>query len=353
VGADAGGDRVTARSTRDRFVLAGLLLGVVALLFVQSLSAGRIGVGHARGGVPAAAGSPPPVTLGATTGALARNSYRAWRTSDLREVDDFERRAGQHAGIVMWFADWAHSRFDPRQAAAVAGRGAIPEISWEPWDSSIGPRKRQPRYTLASIIGGRHDAYVRRWARAIKRYSGPVRLRFAHEMNGRWYPWAERANGNRAGQYVKAWRHVHRIFRAAGATNVTWIWCPVAGSVNAGQYPGASYVDVVGLAGLNGGSAVFTRRWRTFRQSYRPPLDALARLAPGKPMAISEVASTEYGGDKAAWIRGMFAEVRRRPAIRSLTWFNVRKETDWRISSSKRAQRAFATGARSLSRAAR
>lgn len=334
-------------------MLAGLLLSVVGLLGVQSLSAGRIGVGHAQGGVPATAGPPPFVALGVTTGALARNAYRPWRRSELREVDDFERRARHHAGVVMWFADWAHSRFDPRQAEAVARRGAIPAISWEPWDSSIGPRKRQRRYTLASIIEGRHDKYVRRWATAIKRYGGPVRLRFAHEMNGRWYPWAERANGNRPGEYVRAWRHVHAIFRAAGATNVTWIWCPVAGSINPRQYPGASFVDVVGIGGLNGGSAVFSRRWRSFRQSFAEPLDALARLAPGKPMEVSEVASTERGGDKAAWIRGMFAEVRRRPAIRSLVWFNVRKETDWRISSSKRAQRAFAAGARSLSRAAR
>ena len=45
-------------------------------------------------------------------------------------------------------------------------------------------------------------------------------------MNGSWFPWSEGVNGNRAGEYVAAWRHVHDIFTAVGATNVTWVWCP-------------------------------------------------------------------------------------------------------------------------------
>ena len=45
-------------------------------------------------------------------------------------------------------------------------------------------------------------------------------------MNGNWFPWSEGVNGNQAGEYVTAWRHVHDIFTAVGATNVTWVWCP-------------------------------------------------------------------------------------------------------------------------------
>jgi hypothetical protein len=46
----------------------------------------------------------------------------------------------------------------------------------------------------------------------------------------------------------------------------------------------------------------------------------------------------------------MFAEIQRRPYVRSIVWFNVRKEADWRIESSRAAERAFAAG---LSRVAR
>jgi hypothetical protein len=325
-------------------VLVAMILGLLALQFLDPWE---------NGGTPAApepwpVTAPGTVAIGVTTVSLARNSAAAWRPADLREVDAFERQARLHADIVMWFTDWERGRFDAAQARAVVNRGSVPEISWEPWDSRIALRRAQPEYALARILEGRHDAYIRRFAEAVGRYGGPLRLRFAQEMNGRWYPWSESQNGNRQGQFVRAWRHVHAIFGAAGATNVDWIWSPVAGAIRAREYPGSDYVDVVGLSGFNGGPVLFTRRWRPFRVAFGPPLDALHELAPDKPVALTEIASTEEGGDKAAWIRNMFAEVGERPYIRALTWFNLRKETDWRIESSPAAKAAFAEGASSL-----
>ncbi len=291
---------------------------------------------------------PSAVAIGVTTVSLARNSFRAWEPADLVEVNAFEQHARLHADIVMWFTDWERGTFDAGQARAVARRGSVPEISWEPWDSRVGLGHPQREYTLESIIDGRHDVYVRRFAEAVRRYGGPVRLRFAQEMNGTWYPWSESQNGNSRGQFAKAWRHVHAIFAAAGATNVTWIWSPVVGTIPTSEYPGSSEVDAVGLSGFNGGTVLYGRRWRSFTSLFDPSLDAIHTLAPGKPVELTEVGSTEQGGDKAKWIRSMFAQIRRRKYIRSIIWFNVRKETDWRIESSPEAQAAFAEGAASV-----
>jgi beta-mannanase len=298
---------------------------------------------------------PPPsgalqrVDLGVSTLALARDSARPWQPSDLQQVSAFEQDARHHADIVMWFADWAHvANFDPRQAAAVAARGSVPDIAWEPWDSSRPLGTAQPAFRLSGIIRGAHDAYIERWAREIAAYKRPVMLRFAQEMNGRWYPWSEAANGNRPGQFVRAWRHVHAIFVAAGASNVRWVWSPVAGDVRAEQYPGPGVVDIVGLSGFVAGKSVFGGRWRSFAGTFGPSLNAVHALAPGKPISLAEIAVAQVGGNKAAWIAGMFQEVQRHPDIRSIVWFNVRKEADWRIESSRSAEHAFAAG---LSRA--
>jgi mannan endo-1,4-beta-mannosidase len=346
-------------------LLSGLLIVAVAALLVAQV-AGRwpggpassvppvpraAGAASSVPPVPRAAGAAPRLQLGVTTLALARNAYRPWREADLQQVNSFEQRARRHADIVMWFADWAHSGdFDAAQAAAIAARGSVPEISWEPWDASSGSRASQPRYRLSRIIAGDYDAYIRRWADSVASYGRPVRLRFAHEMNGRWYPWAEKANGNHAGEYARTWRRVHAIFNAAGARNVTWIWSPVAGAVPRGLYPGSRHVDVLGVAGFNGGTALFRGTWRSFAVAFGRTLDTVHALDPRKPVELSEVSSTETGGSKAAWIRGMFEEIRRRPWIRALVWFNLRKEADWRIESSPAAQRAFADG---ISRASR
>lgn len=342
---------MTARPRRGALLSVVLLAAVVALVALQVTWAGA-GKGaaapapRAQRALPSAerpAAAPRSrIALGVTTLAFARNAAVSWRPADLREVDAFERRARRRTDLVMWFADWAHVRdFDARQAAAVAARGGTPEISWEPWDSASA-RADQPRYRLRRIIAGDFDAYIARWARQVAAYGAPVRLRFAQEMNGRWFPWAERANGNRRGEFVRAWRHVHAIFARAGARNVRWVWCPVAGSIQPSQYPGRTQVDVLGLAGFNGGTAIFRRQWRSFRVAFGPSLDFLHGLGRRKPIELSEVGSTEQGGSKAAWIHGMFRELRRRPEVRSVVWFNVRKEADWRIESSRSAQRAFA-----------
>jgi hypothetical protein len=301
-----------------------------------------------------AAGDPPRLQLGVTTSALARDSAQPWRPVDLGQVDAFEQDAHRHADIVMWFADWRHvANFDAGQAAAVAERGSVPEISWEPWDSTKALGVPQPGYRLGTIISGAHDAYIKRWAREIAAYKRPVMLRFAQEMNGRWYPWAESANGNRAGQFVAAWRHVHAIFARAGASNVRWVWSPVAGGLKREQYPGASEVDVVGLSGFIANESVFGGPWRSFATAFGPSLDAAHALAPGKPISLAEIAVAQVGGDKAAWISRMFGEIERRPYIRSLVWFNLRKEADWRIESSLGAERAFAAGLSRVERSAR
>lgn len=289
------------------------------------------------------AGAQPRLQLGVTTPALATNSYRRWRKQDLEEVNAFEQAVRRHTDIVMWFSDWEHvADFDREQAEAVAARGSVPEISWEPWDADRGAN--QPRYRLASIIAGAHDDHIRRWARQIAAYGKPVRLRFAHEMNGRWYPWAERANGNVRGEYVRAWRHVHGIFATERAHNVTWVWSPVAGRVNRTLYPGSRQVDALAVSGFIAGRGIFRGRWRSFSAAFGKTLDELHRLDPGKPVMLSEIGVAGAPQQKAEWIRGMFDDIRRRPYVRSLVWFDVRKEADWRISSSQPARAAFRSG---------
>jgi len=292
----------------------------------------------------------PSLAIGVTTGALADNSTTPWTTGDLSQVNAFEHVARTHAKIVMWFADWKHAHVELAQLRAIARRGSIPEISWEPWDYTVGLRRPQPEFTLASIIEGRHDAYVRAWARALRVYGGPVLLRFAQEMNGDWYPWSEEANGNHPGQFVAAWRHVHDIFTAEGATNVKWIWSPVSRfgvRLTTADYPGNAYVDIVGLSGFNGGSALPWTGWRSFGSLFNSSLAILHQLAPGKPIQISEVGSAEAGGSKAAWITNMFKDLRADPQVTSLVWFDVNKQTDWPINSSRQAGAAFAAGVRS------
>jgi cellulose synthase (UDP-forming) len=337
-----------------------LAAAACAALLVAGTALQGIGGGPWRPSGPPVASSPTPFhgaaltsgtrQLGVTTASFAENETTAWQPSDLGEVNAFEQMARAHVGIVQWFADW-HDGVDLEQLRAVAARGSTPQITWEPWDRT-GDLAKQPDYTLASIIRGRHDAYIRSWARGMRRYGKPVLLRFGQEMNGSVYPWAEATNGNRPGQYARAWRHMHDIFTAEGATNVRWVWCAKTGRIVAAQYPGDRYVDIVALSGFNGGTVLPWGGWRTFADAFNAPLQALRRLAPHKPVQISEVGTVEAGGSKARWIKQMFDYVETHPSIRSVLWFDLDKQADWRVATSPAAARAFADGVARMQRKA-
>jgi beta-mannanase len=170
-------------------------------------------------------------------------------------------------------------------------------------------------------------------------------------MNGNWFPWSETTNGNGRRQFVAAWRHVHDIFSAVGASNVSWVWCPFvdpAGSMTdlASLYPGDGYVDWTGLDGYNWGTnPAAPRGWRSFDQLFRDTYDEIVEgIAPAKPMMLAEVGSSEHGGSKAEWIRDALARV---PAeyqqVRAFLWFDKFDDNmDWPIETSADATQAFA-----------
>ncbi len=284
---------------------------------------------------------------------LALGAYIANAPGDPTKIDEFAGIIGVTPGIIMWYQDWATSAsrtFDPAKMDAVVARGATPMITWEPWDATAGPN--QPVYSLAAIIVGTHDGFIHDWARAVAAWQKPMYLKFAHEMNGDWYPWAVNANGNTADQYLPMWRHVRDIFMQEGAQNVRWVWSPniaYPGSTPfADVYPGDDAVDWIGLDGYNFGTSQSWSHWTDLVGTFGPSYNSVARIA-SKPMMIGETASSDVGGDKAAWItQGLLNDLPAHfPRLRAVVWFDENKETDWRVNSSSAALAAFRTVATS------
>jgi Glycosyl hydrolase family 26 len=338
---------LTPHGLRRRLVaaapMAALTAAVLVLLGLQLGLFERSPGSYEPWPVPARASA--TVDIGVTTLPLARNAYRTWQPSDLDGINALEHTMQKHISVVMWYADWAHNEPDVEQLEAVAARGSTPEVTWEPWDA-LNPVRDQPRYRLRNIVAGHFDSYIRAWANALAAYGRPVRLRFAQEMNGGWYPWSERSNGNRPHEFVGAWRHIHRIFRTVGATNVEWVWSPASITINASQYPGDAYVDLVSLSAFNGGLQLRYSPWKPFAHVVGRSLARLHTIAPTKPIEISEIGVAGTDGSKAAWIAGLFETLRRYPSITSVIWYDLEKGgTDWRFESTPRAAEAFAAGA--------
>jgi hypothetical protein len=302
---------------------------------------------------PAPARPLQPLYWGATIGSHLTGNQAPW---DMNAVSKFEQGAGKSASAVQFFQPFASCnpgcsfyRFPTTPMDSIRSHGSIPVLSWS--SQSIPSSLNEPDFQLSDVISGRYDAFIREFAEEAHRWGHPFFLRFDWEMNGNWFPWGEGVNGNQPGEFVTAWRHVHDIFAAAGATNATWVWCPfVEGGEPAGRlsslYPGDTYVDWTGLDGYNWGTnPAAPRGWRSFDQLFAPSYGAIAAaVAPAKPMMIAEVGSSEQGGDKAAWIReALGTALPNYPQVRALLWFDKYDDNmDWPIETSASATSAFA-----------
>lgn len=259
------------------------------------------------------------------------------------ELDALANTAGEKPSMLLFYKDFTQSA-PISEINAAAARGAIPIVTWEPWVAN--GNVSQPAYSLDAIASGQYDAYLQSWGNAIKNNGTPVTLRFAHEMNGNWYPWSEGVNGNAAGDYVQAWRHVHDVVAATGATNITWMWAPNApywGSTDlTGLYPGTGYVDQVGLDGYNWGTTQsWGSAWQTPQQIFSSGISSLRTIAPGKDIIITEVGSAEQGGSKAQWNKDLVSYLAAQTDVKGFVWFNLNKEVDWRIESSTTSRDSF------------
>ena len=297
-----------------------------------------------------------PLYWGATIGSHLTGTQAPW---DMTAVTNFEEEAHKGVSLVQFFQPFANCggsscsfySFPTTPLENIRIHGAIPVLSWS--SQSIPSSLQEPDFQLSDVIAGRYDTYIRNFAAASKAWGHPFFLRFNWEMNGNWFPWSEGVNGNRSGEYVSAWRHVHDIFAAAGATNVTWVWCPNVDYNNslaaiASDYPGDDYVDWTGLDGYNWGTnPAKPGGWKSFNQIYRSTYRYIVEtVAPSKPMAIGEVASSEYGGSKSAWIKTMLTDLPAEyPKIRALLWFDKYDSgMDWPIETSSGATSGFSEG---------
>jgi hypothetical protein len=322
---------------------------VAVLLLLAVLAAGASASADGR----AAVSSPPlPRFLwGAWIGTQFTGTRPPW---DWAPVTDFEaRNAGRrHVSVLHWGVGtpWDHDfNYWLGPFNLVQNAGAISLV-----DMITGS------VALRKIANGAYDPALRKWAGEAAAWGNPFLLRFDFEMNGQWFKWGTRprVNRNTPGDFVAAWRHLHRLFVHAGATNVLWVWCPNVDPYHqmtgmGRLYPGNAYVDWTCLDGYN-----FGRPWTSFTKLYASSYDRIRQIAPSKPMLLGEVASTGRYGSKPHWIRGMFhAFGTRFRHIRGFLWWDEYGSHhpghpgDWPVETSKAASAAFSKGiARTLAR---
>jgi Glycosyl hydrolase family 26 len=253
------------------------------------------------------------------------------------EISHVESLLGRKLAVVQHYYSWTNTFPSGLEQWDIAG-GRIPLVSWH-------------GASLSAIISGKYDSLIRARADGLRALGAPVFLRWCWEMNGDWSD-CDGSHNNSPGatdgpaKYVAAWRHIHDMFAAEGASNVIWIWSPNNEDVPSASwnhytnyYPGDAYVDWVGIDGYNWGDTRSWSSWSAFSALFAGVYSAYASR---KPILVAETASAERGGSKAKWISDAHAALESRfPSVAAFLWFDVNKENDWRFNSSTSALQAF------------
>ena len=285
----------------------------IALLVALTLPALR---------APGDAGRAASATAPAPRPALAaRRTFGVF--VDPWHIDDWAREIGAAPQMAAKFEAFSRRKsLDPflREARRQGLRQVM--LSWEPWhtvpvEAGLAVQQLpQVGYRNADIAGGVQDAYIRRVARSLSAFPGTVWIRYAHEMNGYWYPWSHGAVA-----YKRAWKRVVALFRAEGVRNVRFVW-----SVNANLFdrratwwrglrafwPGRRWVDAVGSTMIDFGGR---KRYTVGR--FEPRLRELQRRL-RLPVILTEV-NVDYT-DRVPWLLDLRAMLARSPWIRAVVW---------------------------------
>lgn len=269
-------------------------------------------------------------------------------TNVLNQFADFQSGAPALAGIFIPMAYNGNALSvtqNLQKIQAMVGVGAVPFITWEPWDPT-----RSGKDILPDIVAGKYDSMIVDWANSMKDLDYPVIIRWGHEMQGNWYPWSRSPQ-----VYRQAFQHMVSIFRAQNANQVMWMFAPNHDDGGTGRnyvdyYPGDQYVDLVGISGYNFGTTQpsWHSTWSSFDDIFGPMVDSLTNRY-HLPIVL-DVASAEQGGNKAGWISDMGNQLATNPrfaSVKGIVWFQEDKtrdgETNWRFDSSRESLTAFQT----------
>jgi hypothetical protein len=166
------------------------------------------------------------------------------------QLVSLEGQIHRKVAIDLHYSTWT-TDLASQSVMADLSAGRIPLISW------------QCGAPDAAVAAGADDNMIAAQAKAIAALHHPVMIRWFWEME------YTGSNGGKQGEnaascigtagpsgYVAAWRHIVEVFRANGATNVSWVFCPgqssygpeasargVAASL---YYPGNNFVDWIG-----------------------------------------------------------------------------------------------------------
>lgn len=182
------------------------------------------------------------------------------------------------------------------------------------------------------VLDGQKDDMLRSFARDLKEFAHPVLFRLNNEMNTDWTSYSGVVTLADPDIYREVHSRIFRIFQEEGVDNVIWIFNPQYGNyppANWNQfmnyYPGSDQIQVLGVTAYNTGDYYYEQtmeQWHSFDELYSAAESLYLKDFDHMPWIITEFSCSSHGGNKANWIRNMFADISKYKNIKAAVWFN-------------------------------
>lgn len=237
---------------------------------------------------------PAPPLLGTynANGAFPTPGPSAWPSGSATNL------AGEY---FAWWSGWETS--PGAFITKCINNNLIPFVELEPWwQDSNGTIHA---VLFSDITSGAHDSELTAVGSAIAAAGKPVILTFGHEMNvSGQYPWSQNAKGTLGftsgtggtadltpAQWIAGWKYVHDKVNSTANGNALWMWACSAWTagttVNPSPWwPGASYVDMVGIDGYP--NTQYGQSLGTFAGQIQQTVTAIRSLGWSDPIFLAE-----------------------------------------------------------------
>jgi hypothetical protein len=322
------------------------LAGVVAVSAVAVLSASPAIAAPqtaAAGGARTAAGTASPIVWGATV-------KNTGKQTPLQAVQVFQGKVGRTLAATRDFLSW-DSPFPTAYEQGLQAQSTTVLLS-------VGSRRMNGTaipwaQVAAAKPGDQLYTDMVSWADRVRAFGSPTYVTFQHEPEAA----VNNGEGSQA-DYIAAWRNWVSVFRAEGATNVSFMFITTAFGYTVkttdrryvpAWYPGDDVVDVIAVDAYN---------WFTCRATVKNPWNTLAQLITGqrafgqahptKPLWLAEFASVEdpaLPGRRAQWLSDA-ESLFQKPGweqYQGVLYFDLKKQCDWRVETTPDALAAFST----------
>ncbi|HET9894695.1 MAG TPA: glycosyl hydrolase [Streptosporangiaceae bacterium] len=222
--------------------------------------------------------------------------------AEVAAVRRFEQQVGGKLNLIHAYHPWGQNFPSPADRTFVDA-GKVLLLTWGGTPDT------------EKVVAGDYDSLITARAKAVAALHRPIMMEFRHEMDRPNLQWAIHGPKN----YIAAWDHIRALFTKAGASNVSWVWCPTGYGFQVGRaqafYPGNSEVDWVC-------ADVYTvLPHQSLAQAAAPFMKFAAGT--GKPVIIGEFAQNDPPSSWPGFLLAAGKFVEEHPQIKGIAYFDA------------------------------